>query len=125
MSTAGSILNLFEDNRHARGIVRHFAIAGAVAEMAASAAMERQASRVPQVGRPFSHGLSGVLWRTAAVLTGASVVTALLPRQNRSKRVVAGVFGALGSMALRFAVHYAGDQSARDPRASFHLQRSR
>jgi formate-dependent nitrite reductase membrane component NrfD len=125
MSAAGSILNLFEDNGHARGIVRHFAIAGAVAELGCSFAMERQASRVPRVGLPFKQGLSSVLWRAAAVLAGASVAIAMLPGRSRQKRACAGVCGALGSLALRFAVHYAGDQSARDPRASFHLQHAR
>ena len=123
MSAAGSILSLFDDNRHARAITSNFAIAGSVGELAVSFALERQVSKVEQVGHPLREGVSGVLWRAAAVLNVAGLVTALLPQQNRRKRVVAGVFGALGSMALRFAVHYAGEQSARDPRASFRLQR--
>jgi hypothetical protein len=34
------------------------------------------------------------------------------------------VLGTLGSLALRFAVERAGNDSARDPRASFHRQRA-
>ena len=122
MSAAGSILNMFDHNRHARAIVRNYAIAGAAAELAAAYAMERHASKVEQVGLPFRSGVSGALWRTAAILTAASIVTQLIPRRTRGVRIAAGLFGALGSMALSFAVHYAGEQSARDPRAAFHLQ---
>jgi formate-dependent nitrite reductase membrane component NrfD len=125
MSAAGSILNMFDNNRHARAIVRNYAIAGATGELAAAYAMERQASKVEQVGLPFRAGVSGALWRTAAVLTAASIVTQLIPRRTRGMRIAAGLLGALGSMTLRYAVHYAGEQSARDPRATFHLQRAR
>jgi hypothetical protein len=37
--------------------------------------------------------------------------------------MIAGICANAGSLALRFAIHYAGQASARDPRASFHLQR--
>jgi formate-dependent nitrite reductase membrane component NrfD len=124
ISTAGSILNMFDNNRHARSIARNYAMVGAGCELAAAYAMERQASKVEQVGLPFRSGVSGALWRTAAVLTAASIVTQLIPRRTRGMRIAAGLFGALGSLTLRFAVHYAGEQSARDPRASFRLQRA-
>ena len=48
----------------------------------------------------------------------------LLPRQSRKKRIISGLLGTAGSIMLRFAVHYAGAKSARDPRASFHQQRA-
>lgn len=123
ITAAGSILSLFDNNPQARGITRNYALAGAVAELVGAFAMEHHASRVPQVGRPLKHGLSGAIWRTAGALTAASILTALIPGQTRATRTIAGVCGALGSLALRFAVHYAGEQSARDPRASFHQQR--
>ena len=124
MSAAGSILNCFDDKPHAMSIVRNYAIAGGIGELAASSVMECQASRITRVGRPLRCGVSGALWRTAGVLTAAAVVTNLLPGNSKKKRIVAGICGALGSLALRFAVHYAGEASARDPRASFRLQRA-
>lgn len=123
MSSAGSLLNAFEDNGHAHAIARNYAIAGAAAELTASFVMERHASAVPRVGLPLKTGVSGALWRTAAVLTAASIVAAVIPRQSRKTRIAAALCGSLGSVALRFAIHYAGEQSARDPRASFHVQR--
>jgi hypothetical protein len=65
-----------------------------------------------------------VMWRGAGALTAASLVTLLLPRQTRKKRIVAGVLGSLGSLLMRYAVHECGVRSARDPRASFGPQRA-
>lgn len=125
VATAASIVDLlYEDDRACR-ITRKYGILGRTAELAASYAMEQQASKVPRVGLPLKNGLSGALWRSASVLTAASLVTLLLPGQNRRKRIIAGTLGALGSLTMRFAVHYAGVQSARDPRAVFHSQTKR
>lgn len=92
-------------------------MAGQAAVLAAGVVMEKQATAVPRVGRPFRRGLSGLLWRSAQVLTAASLVL-------RKKSVAAGALGLAGSLLLRFAVEHAGAASVRDPRASFHLQRS-
>jgi formate-dependent nitrite reductase membrane component NrfD len=126
MSAAGSILKMFDDNPRATRSVRNFALLGACAELVGSKIMEQQASaRSERVGAPLREGVSGALWKAAGILTVASVVTALLPNQTKAKRVTGGIFGALGSLALRLAVHYAGEHSAKDPRASFHLQRAK
>ncbi len=123
-ASAGAIFDLmFEDQRACR-ITRYFGIGGRLAELAAAYSMERRAARVPSVARPLKKGLSGVMWKTASVLTAASLVTLMLPRQNRKKRMIAGLLGAGGSLLLRFAVEAAGNASARDPRAAFHQQRA-
>jgi formate-dependent nitrite reductase membrane component NrfD len=125
MSAAGSVLKMFDDNPRALRAAKSFALVGACAELAGSFVMERQASaRSERAGAPLREGFSGALWKAAGVLTAAALVTSLLPNQTKAKRVVGGIFGVLGSAALRFAVHYAGESSARDPRATFHLQRS-
>jgi hypothetical protein len=124
IASAASIFDLlYEDDRACR-ITRKYGIMGRIAELGATVAMERTVSEVPRVGRPLRNGFSGVLWRTATVLTASSLITLVLPKQSRKTRVVAGVLGALGSMTMRFAVHHAGVQSARDPRAAFHEQRA-
>lgn len=123
-ATAASVLDLiFEDPRAAR-ITLLFGTAGRLAELGAAFAVESAAAEVPQVARPLRSGVSGALWRTAEVLTAASLVWALIPGQSRSRRKWAGVLGAAGSLALRFAVHYGGTASARDPRATFRQQRA-
>jgi formate-dependent nitrite reductase membrane component NrfD len=124
-ASAASILDiLFEDPRASR-ITLLFGTAGKLAELASGFALERKAETVEQVARPLKTGVSGALWRTSTVLTVASVVIAVIPGQSRARRKWSGVLGALGSLALRMAVHYAGAASARDPRATFHQQRAR
>ena len=124
-ASAASILDLiFEDQRSAR-ITFLYGTAGRLAELASGFAVESAAGRVDRVGSPFRQGVSGALWRTATVLTAASLVVSVIPGRSKTKRKWAGALGALGSLALRFAVHYAGSASAKDPRATFRQQRAR
>ncbi|HLK51412.1 MAG TPA: NrfD/PsrC family molybdoenzyme membrane anchor subunit [Bryobacteraceae bacterium] len=118
-SSAASILDLFYENRTARRVTGVFGTASRLMEIAASRRVEHLASTVPQVGAPFRSGAPGVLWKAAGVLTATSVALSLLKRHR-----LAGVLGAAGSLALRFAVHSLGNASARDPRASFAQQRA-
>ena len=125
-STAGGMLGMFGDlNARERRIVRGFTALGAAAEVACSRWMEHETSRVGQVGLPLKRGLSGALWKSAGVLSLAALAVTVSPGRSRTKRVLGGSLAALGSFALRFAVHYAGEASARDPKASFHLQRNK
>lgn len=124
MASAGSLFSLFSEDPRERRITYTFGTIGKAAELTAAIAMERRASRIPEVGRPLQWGPSGFLWKAATALTAASLITTFLPKQNRKKRIVAGALGAAGSLALRYAVHTAGTPSARDPRATFHSQRN-
>jgi formate-dependent nitrite reductase membrane component NrfD len=124
MASAGSIFDMLLENPRERRVTYTFGMLGRTAELAASVAMEREVARVPRVARPLRSGTSGFLWKAATVLTGASLVTSLLPKRTRKTRVIAGVLGTAGSLALRYAVAQAGEASARDPQASFLPQRS-
>lgn len=124
MTSAASLLDLYYDEARARRITFSFGTAGRLAELAAAYGVERDVSRVPQVGLPLREGRSGKLWKTAAALTAASLVVSLIPGQSKTRRRIAGILGALGSLCLRFAVYESGKASARDPRASFRLQRA-
>lgn len=126
ISAAGGILGMFPSlNPVEMRIVRAFTAIGAAAEVGCSQLMARDVSRVEQVGLPLKQGLSGALWKTAGALSAAGLAVTLLPGRGHRKRVVAGTLAALGSFVLRFAVHYAGEASANDPKATFHLQRPR
>jgi formate-dependent nitrite reductase membrane component NrfD len=124
MASSAAVFDLLFEDPRARRITFVFGLVGRTAELAAGMAMEHQVAQVPRVALPLKSGLTGMAWTGASVLTAASLVTMLLPRQNRKKRVIAGVLGTAGSILLRFAVHYAGARSARDARASFHQQRA-
>lgn len=104
-------------------VVERFGAVGKVVDLAAMAVVEREANRVEAVGRPLREGLSGTLWNTARGLTAASLALSLLPGRWRAKRVVGGLLGTAGALALRFAVFHAGRASTRDPRATFRRQR--
>ena len=123
VASAGAILDLFDQNERSAAVTRTYTLVGRIAELSAAWVMEAEASRVPRVAKPLREGPSGILWRSAAAFTGASLLISLLPRQTRFRRALSGALALLGSASLRFAVHQAGTQSARDPRAAFHLQR--
>ena len=123
MASAGSLFDLFVEDRAARRITYTFGTLGRAAELAAGFAMERLAARKsPRIAEPFKTGTSGALWRASTILTAGSLIAALLPRRSRHQRVIAGALGTAGSLLLRFAVHHAGIASSRDPRAVFRQQ---
>jgi formate-dependent nitrite reductase membrane component NrfD len=123
VAAAASLLELGSLNRHEERVLRRYAIAGKAGELAATAALHREASRVPRVARPLRGGASGALLTAATVLTATSLVASLWPGRSRKKRLFGALTGALGSLGLRFALMQAGRASARDPHASFELQR--
>ncbi len=130
MSGAASLFGLMPLAPREERIVHRFGTAGKIADLAAMAAVERDAGRVPQVARPLQEGLSGTLWKSAKALTAASLALSLLPlprrrrRLTRARDVGIGLLGTAGAVALRFAVFHAGKASARDPQATFDNQRA-
>jgi formate-dependent nitrite reductase membrane component NrfD len=122
-ASLGCAFDIFGRNKAAAGITRTFGLVGRVAELSASFCMEREAGPIPRVARPLKHGVSGFLFRSSAVLTAASLVLALLPKQTRKRQVWSGILGTAGSLLMRFSIESAGKASALDPRASFHQQR--
>jgi hypothetical protein len=124
VTAAASVLDLLPMNDVEARVVRRYGLLGKVAEIGFAEAVQRDAERVERVGRPLREGVSGALWRVAKSLTWASLGLSLVSRKRPTVRRTAGVLGALGTLATRFAVFEAGKASARDPRATFHLQRS-
>jgi formate-dependent nitrite reductase membrane component NrfD len=125
VASAASILDLLDLNEREERLVWHFGIAGKAAELALAQAVEREAGAVERTAKPLKEGLSGALWRAARALTAGSLVASILPvGERRTRRRVSGALGTAGAIALRFAIWLAGKASARDPRATFELQRA-
>ncbi len=124
LASLGCTFDIFCERPEARRITNLIGNVGRAAELMAGMAMERHASAVPRVGRPFKRGLSALMWRGAAILTFASLVVSTLPNRSRKSRIVAGLLGTAGSLLLRVTVEHLGTVSARDARASFHQQRA-
>ena len=124
MASAGSALAIFSPDSSAATVTRIFGTVGQISELSAAFAMERQASVVPRVGKPFGEGLAGVMWRAATLLTTGSLLVGILPGRSRRRRIAVGVLGTLGSALMRFSIEPLGNASTRDSRASFHQQRA-
>lgn len=124
LASLGCTFDIFSENAAERRITNVIGNIGRAGEIVAGVIMEHHASAVPRVGRPFKRGWSGVMWRSAELLTLASLVVSVLPNRTRRTRVSAGILGTLGSLLLRYTVEHFGTVSARDARASFHQQRA-
>lgn len=125
IASAASLLDLFYEDRQANRVTYLFGTLGRVTEIAAANGVARSAAKTPKVAEPLHSGATGVLWKTSTVLSTASLALSCLPGISSKRRKAAGILGVLGSLALRFAVHYISSASARNPRASFHQQRQR
>ena len=124
-SSAASVIDILSDQQPSRVFARIFGTAARLTEIFAAWKVEQGASTIPRVGEPLHQGGTGFLWKLSTVLTASSLGLSLLAGRRRKPSVVAGLAGMAGSLCLRFAVHYAGNASARDPVASFHTNRSR
>lgn len=124
LASLGCTFDIFLENAEERRITNVIGNVGRAVEIVAGTIMEHHASTVPRVGRPFKRGLSGVMWRSAELLTGVSLAISMLPNQTRKSRALAGLLGTAGSLLLRITVEHLGTVSARDARASFHQQRA-
>jgi formate-dependent nitrite reductase membrane component NrfD len=121
---ATGMLELTRLSAPERRVVHRLGVAARVADVLAARAVDREAGRVERVARPLRTGASGALWRAASAMTAASLALGLLPRRARGARRAGAALGALASLAARVAIFQAGVRSARDPRATFELQRA-
>jgi formate-dependent nitrite reductase membrane component NrfD len=122
-ASAASMLDLLYREEAAGRVTRIFGTAGRMIELAAARRVEIAVSATPRVALPFRHGTSGFCWKAARALTAGSVAVSFLPLKAQRKRRLAGILGAAGSLCLRLAVHYLGNASASDAKATFQQQR--
>ena len=123
-AAASAFLEFFDLNHQESTAAQRFGLMGKAIELTAMFTLERDVARVERVARPLHQGVSGALWKSAKVLTIASLILSVTPGHSRTKRVISGVIGSAASLCLRFGVYYAGKMSARDPRATFASQRT-
>ncbi len=124
-SAAASVIDIAVTHEAAQRMTAVLGTAGRIAEIAAALKVEHAASSTPKVSEPFKKGGTATLWKAATALTAASLAVSLLPGRSRKRARIAGLLGTAGSLCLRFAIHYIGNRSAQEPRASFQSQRSR
>ena len=91
-AAAASILEILYPHGAAARVTRIFGTAGRAAELLAAQKVSK----------------TSFLWKAAGALTAASLVISLLPGKSKSRKRIAGVLGAAGSLCLRFAVHREG-----------------
>jgi hypothetical protein len=112
-SAVVSIASFFDLLPRERRLVHSFGTLGRIAQIAAAAAVEREAHAVPGAIRPLRDGLSGTLWNAATVCAVAGLAVSAIPVNSRVKRITAGLFGLTGGVAVGFAIFCGGKTSAR------------
>ena len=122
-TSAAALFDLVGVGEGEHGAVKFFGVAGAGAEFGLANLVEREVASVPEAVRPLREGFSGFLWKSGKALCAASLVLSLTPGSSRRVRRITGILGTVGTICIRFGIHYAGDRSAMNPRATFHQQR--
>ncbi len=121
--SAGALMDVWPVRGSGNAIARRFGVGAKIAELAFSFLLGREArAAAPRVARPLHRGRSGVMLDAARLLIAASLAADLLPRA-RGRRPLSGALALLGTLALRFGIISAGRASARDPHATFDMQR--
>ncbi len=124
-AAAAAFFQFLKLNKQEESAVERFGMMGKITELMAAYILERDASRLERTGRPLKKGFSGFLWQSAKVLTLAGILLSVAPGKGRKKRIASGLISSAASICLRFGLFHAGKASARDPRASFVMQRAR
>jgi formate-dependent nitrite reductase membrane component NrfD len=124
ITSGAAVLSLLGLTDREATITHRFGGVGALAELAATSAVQRDASAVEEVGRALREGVPGMLWKSARILTAVSLVLDLVPRRWRWARPIGAVAAITGGLTLRFALMQAGKASSRNPRATTAQQRA-
>jgi hypothetical protein len=123
-SSAAALLTLSPLRDRSARVIRWFGVVAMAGELLAARWAEHAASHVEPVGRPLKDGPAAALWRSSEACTAAGLLLSLATARRVGIRRLGAVAATAGSLAMRFAVHLAGRASARDPRATFEMQRS-
>jgi formate-dependent nitrite reductase membrane component NrfD len=127
--SAGALFEMWPPGGAGEAMARRLSILSKGAELALSFALESEAAAAaPRVARPLHRGASGALLGAARLLVAASFAGELWSGRRRRRRRgapgrLSGALGLVGTLLLRFGIMAAGRASARDPHASFEMQR--
>jgi formate-dependent nitrite reductase membrane component NrfD len=122
-SSASALLEATDLDDREHRIAESFGRLAGATEIVAAVAVEREVGSVERVARPLREGLSGALWKTSLVCGAGGLVLSLAPGKSRLMRQLSSVLTTAGALTMRFAVFHAGKASARDPHATFEMQR--
>jgi len=115
MASAGALLHFMKFSLHEESIAQRFAIVGQAAELIGMSVLEHEVSDTREVGRPLKEGRSGFLWKTARVLSVASLAFSLWSKKSHRLKTAAGICGTAAALSLRFSLLESGRSSAKDP----------
>lgn len=105
------------------GPARRLAVGGVVAEGLVMQAMQLRLGETAEV---YNRGTAGKFcWAAKGLASGGALLLARRGRRSRGAAVIGGALVCAGELCLRFAVHHAGKQSARDPKYVVKPQRDR
>jgi hypothetical protein len=104
------------------GPARRFAAGGAVVELLMEQQMERSMGLTAE---PLHTGKAGRLMKAARVLTIGGAAGTVLAGRSRTIAALSGAALMAGSVATRFGIFEAGQESARDPKYTVVPQRER
>lgn len=122
-ASASSLLEFLPWNSSEERAITIYGALGKLADLGCCQLAEQQIQGVPEAVAPLREGLSGFLWNAGKVLSAASLVLSIAPGSSRTKLRWTAALGTVGALCLRFGVHYAGQRSAGNPKATFHQQR--
>ena len=122
-SSTSALLEMTDLDDRERRIVASFGRLASVGEIIAAFAVEREAGSVERVGRPLREGVSGALWKASLTCGLGGLALSLAPGRSRLARFVSSALTTAGALSMRFSVFHAGKASARDPHATFEMQR--
>jgi formate-dependent nitrite reductase membrane component NrfD len=122
-ASASALLALTDLEDQERRIVTKIGRLAGAAEVIATLAVEREVGSVERVARPLKGGLSGSLWKASFACGLGALVLSLAPGRNRFRQTLSSTLTTAGAVAMRFAIFHAGKASARDPHATFEMQR--
>lgn len=123
VASAGALLQHLPLDARSRRVARSYGMVGAASALAASIAVEREATRSTPVAQPLREGLPGALWTASKVCTATGLVMSLFSRRRTWANAAGSALVTAGALAMRFAIFHAGKASARDPHATFRPQR--
>lgn len=110
--SAASVLDLIPVGARGRDVAFGLGIAGRMAELAASAAVEHDAHAMRLAARPLRAGPSGILWNAASLCAVTGLAVSLMPRNSRARRITTGALGLAGGACAGFAIWLAGKRTA-------------